>query len=179
MGAITAEDVARQRLEKDEYFRNSYQSPLGHGQEHNFKGLKYFDYSDTFKVAAVFGKKPVLKSIKMETSKGHEEEYLHYGQFDFEIDSKKLTLQAYKPVHLHGEETLFIPFRDGTSGKETYGAGRYLDLREINGNSYVIDFNLTYNPFCVYSEDYVCPLPPKDNWLKTEIRAGEKDYKKE
>ncbi len=176
---MTAEDVARQRAEKDEYFRDSHQSPLGHDQGHDFKGLIYFDYNDTFKVAAVFRKKPSLESIKMETSKGHEEEYFHYGQFDFEIDSKKLALQAYKPVNHHGEGTLFIPFRDETSGKESYGAGRYLDLREIDGNSYVIDFNLAYNPFCVYSEDYVCPLPPKDNWLKAEIRAGEKDYKKE
>ncbi len=177
MSVTTTEDITRQRIEKDEYFRTSHQSPLGHDKRHDFKGLKYFDYDDKFKVSAVLTKKPALESIKMETSKGHEEEYFHHGQFEFEIDSKKLTLEAYKPVHQHGEENLFVPFRDGTSGKEAYGAGRYLDLKEISGNSYIIDFNLAYNPFCVYSEDYVCPLPPRDNWLKSEIRAGEKDYK--
>ena len=70
---------------------------------------------------------------------------------------------------------MFIPFRDATSGKETYGAGRYIDMAE--SEQYVIDFNTAYNPFCVYNENYSCPIPPKENWLAVEIKAGEKNFK--
>jgi len=76
---------------------------------------------------------------------------------------------------------LFVPFRDATSGKETYGAGRYIDLepeeRLNNEGKWVLDLNKAYNPWCAYSDAYICPLVPTENWLKVPVRAGEKDYK--
>ena len=69
-----------------------------------------------------------------------------------------------------------LPLRDATSGKETYGAARYLDIEQRPTDEYVIDFNLAYNPYCAYSEDYVCPFPPRENWLSVPIRAGEKNF---
>jgi len=74
-----------------------------------------------------------------------------------------------------GEKDLFIIFKDATSGKETYGAGRYLDL-DRHGDEIVIDFNYAYNPYCAYNPDWSCPLPPAENWLKVPIRAGEKNF---
>ena len=71
---------------------------------------------------------------------------------------------------------LFVPFRDATSGKESYGAARYLDLEDEPSGEYVLDFNLAYNPYCAYSDDYVCPFPPKENWLTAPVRAGEKAF---
>ncbi len=71
---------------------------------------------------------------------------------------------------------VFIPFRDGTSGKESYPAARYLDIEETDDDNYVIDFNYAYNPYCAYSDDYICPLPPKENWLGVRIVAGEMNY---
>ena len=76
------------------------------------------------------------------------------------------------------QEDLFLPFRDATSGNETYGAGRYLEPEELSTGEIVVDFNLAYNPFCAYSENYSCPLPPFENHLKVPIRAGEKALKK-
>ena len=76
---------------------------------------------------------------------------------------------------MHGNR-VFVPFRDQTSAKETYGAGRYLDLNRREGNEYVVDFNRAYNPFCAYSPYYSCPLPPGENILQVEIRAGEKQF---
>jgi uncharacterized protein (DUF1684 family) len=77
-------------------------------------------------------------------------------------------------------ERLFILFKDATSGKETYGAGRYLDLEAERDHTpdgrWILDFNRAYNPWCVYSKDYTCPLVPRENWLEVAIPAGEKDY---
>jgi hypothetical protein len=72
--------------------------------------------------------------------------------------------------------SLFIPFRDATSGSETYAAGRYLELTENTTGIYDLDFNRAYNPYCAYREDYSCPLPPAENTLTVAIRAGEKTH---
>jgi uncharacterized protein (DUF1684 family) len=70
----------------------------------------------------------------------------------------------------------FVPFADATSGTETYGAGRYLELEYHGGSRFHVDFNQAYNPWCVYSPEYNCPIPPKENRLQVPIRAGEKDF---
>ena len=100
------------------------------------------------------------------------------GEFRFKVGDEECTLQAYKSDPR--EERLFIPFKDTTSGKETYGAGRYIDLElerdctpEGRG---ILDFNKAYNPWCAYSKNYVCPFVPPENWFKEAIRAGEKRY---
>ena len=81
---------------------------------------------------------------------------------------------------LHPEH-LFLPFTDYTNGEETYGGGRYIDLtiKDIHNGMVTIDFNKSYNPYCTYKEGYRCPVPPKANAIKTEIKAGEKAYKHE
>ena len=78
------------------------------------------------------------------------------------------------------EGCLFVPFGDGTSGNESYGAGRYLDLEPerhlTEEGRWVVDLNDAYNPWCAYSEHYVCPFVPPENWLRVPVRAGEKKY---
>ena len=72
---------------------------------------------------------------------------------------------------------LFVPFKDLTNGKETYGAGRYMDIVKPRGDEAILNFNLAYNPNCAYgSEDFSCPIPPKENFLQAEIKAGEKIF---
>lgn len=109
----------------------------------------------------------------MTTSIGTQDLFLRYGYFEFKLEEKTYTLQAYKSHHA---DSLFLPFRDGTSGKESYGASRYLDIKEHELDDYTIDFNLAYNPYCAYSDSFSCPLPPTENWLSVQIRAGEKNY---
>ncbi|MBA7567111.1 hypothetical protein ES708_08811 [subsurface metagenome] len=114
----------------------------------------------------------------MAYTKGNEQDFLRWGEFRFKIGGKEQTLQAYRSNPQ--EEMLFVPFRDATSGKETYGAGRYLDLeperdRTADGK-WILDFNKAYNPWCVYSEVYTCPFVPIGNWLEVSIQAGEKNY---
>lgn len=111
------------------------------------------------------------------TSKGTRQAYLRYGTFSFELKGKKLRLFVYKSAEDPYTRSLFVPFSDATSGHETYGAGRYLDLEEHGGDVYELDFNGSYNPFCAYNDGYICPVPPSENKLPVEILAGEKNYK--
>jgi hypothetical protein len=86
--------------------------------------------------------------------------------------NKLLLLEMEKPF----QNKLFIPFADETSANQTYGAGRYLEADKPNGNIVALDFNLAYNPYCAYSEEYSCPFPPPENLLSVAIEAGEKKY---
>ena len=93
------------------------------------------------------------------------------GTVNFSVDGADATLLAF-----HQGDALFIPFRDATSGKDTYGAGRYVEAEALGGGRYLLDFNHAYNPYCAYNDDWRCPLPPAENWLKVAIRAGEKSF---
>jgi len=109
------------------------------------------------------------------TTSGAERKMIVAGAFQFKLQEVSHRLIAYRYLDASIKE-LFIPFKDLTSGAETYGGGRYMDI-EVNPNSLEeirLDFNKAYNPYCVYNENFVCPIPPKENNLLIEIRAGEK-----
>jgi uncharacterized protein (DUF1684 family) len=159
------------RQEKDEFFATSHESPLGHGDQRKFAGLRYFDPNPelVFRLAV----EPVDGAeIRVETSDGQERTYTREGKVSFEIDGTKLSLTLYSTGH----PGFFLPFRDSTSATETYGAGRYLDIDPHDDGTVTLDFNLAYNPYCVYSDAYSCPLPPVENWLQVPVRAGELNY---
>ena len=81
------------------------------------------------------------------------------------------------PMIRQFQNKLTLIFTDETSGEESYGACRYLDLTREGETSITIDFNMAYNPYCAYSENFSCPLPPPGNHINVPIRAGERDYK--
>lgn len=165
------------RAEKDRYFRRASNSPIPREDRGAFDGLAYYPYDEdlVFQVALEEGDDP--EEVVMATSaEGRQAAYRRVGSFAFEVDGAPRRLYAYRQTHGHGPPSLFIPFRDATSGEETYGAGRYLDLEVESSGAYVLDFNEAYNPYCAYSEEYVCPLPPRENWLDVPIEAGEKAY---
>jgi len=167
----SGESLRRERASKDAWFRAHPQSPLPREERAKFAGLRYYDPDPAYKVRARWEPLPAPKPVHVQTSTGETREYVDAGLLRFRIDGNDLALHGYDTGH-----GLFVPFRDATSGKETYGAGRYLDLPAPRGGEVEIDFNLAYNPYCAYSEDYSCPFPPPDNWLKAPIRAGEKSY---
>lgn len=109
------------------------------------------------------------------TSKGARQLFNRVGSFELVIEGQQIRLSAYQSAE-RDEPSLFLPFRDSTSGKESYGASRYLDLEVEHNDEYAVDFNYAYNPYCAYSDDYVCPLPPQENWLGVAVRAGERKY---
>ena len=168
------------RQEKDAFFRDDPGSPIPAALRQAFRALDYFPVDPRYRLRVRLTRIPDAEPVVLATSKGVPRDMVRYGHFEFEIDGEKQRLYAYKaaprPGHHHEESSLFVPFRDGTSGKETYGAARYLDIEEQPSADHVLDFNLAYNPYCAYSEDYVCPFPPRENWLTVPIRAGEKNF---
>ena len=169
------ESIRSRRKEKDILFKTEHDSPIPDDQKNHFVGLKYFPPNEKYRFEVRFQAHDKPAIVTMLTSKGTPQRFYGFGFFALELGMKKVRLQAYKSAE-RADDSLFIPFRDKTSGKETYGAARYLDLHMEPDDEYVLDFNFAYNPYCAYSEEYVCPLPPRENWLDVEIRAGEMNY---
>lgn len=163
-------DYLEFRREKDEFFRTGHNTPLGPGDHSNFGGLSYYepDPDMAFTAALTPGDG---SETRVATSDGRGKVYITHGTVRFEVSGTPVELTVYDTPH-----GLFIPFRDATSGKTTYGSGRYLDLEPNGDGTLTIDFNLAYNPSCVYSDGWSCPIPPMNNWLEVAIEAGEKDY---
>ena len=170
-------DVESFRKEKNVYFGSDADSPIPEEDRNPFKGLKYFPPSLEYRVKARLSRFEKPEAITMATSKGAIRPYLKYGEFVFELHGRKLRLFAYKAADDRFDRSLFVPFTDETSGRESYGAGRYLELEEAKSDEHTLDFNMAYNPYCAYNENYVCPLPPRENRVHLAVRAGEKNYK--
>lgn len=163
-------DYGSVRREKDEFFR-THSSPLDPRDRAGFEGLDYFEVrlDLVFTLAVIPGDG---SEVKVQTSDGREKVYADAGRVEFDVDGHHVALTMYDPGHTG----LFIPFRDATSGVTTYGAGRYLDLEPNRDGPVTLDFNLAYNPSCVYSDGWSCPIPPVANWLSVPIEAGERMY---
>ncbi len=170
--ASSASGLQGFRAEKDDFFAHDHRAPLTHEQQHGFKGLDYFDENPLLVIRAKIDRAVQPGEVRMATTKGEEQVYRRFGVVHFTVDDVAAQVTLYASAASH---ELFLPFRDATSGKETYGAGRYLDLH-AQGDEVVIDFNYAYNPNCAYNPDWSCPLPPAENWLKVPIRAGEKVF---
>lgn len=171
------QEVLSLRADKDSFFRNHMDSPIPQSVRANFNGLNYFLPDEGYRVSSKLERFDSPKHIVMATSTGTRRTYLRYGAFTFEIKGRSLKLIVYKSAEDPYARSLFLPFSDETSGRETYAAGRYLDLEEQGGDDYELDFNTAYNPYCAYSEHYTCPIPPVENRLPVKILAGEKNYK--
>jgi hypothetical protein len=172
--AFYIDAIEANRAEKDHFFRSSPYSPLT--DRANFNGLDYYPPDPNLRLTLPLQRAENSEPLTFQTSTGDERVYYRLGTVEFEVDGQPAKLTIYKS---DDHDELFLPFRDATSGQETYGAGRYLEPKELADGQILVDFNLTYNPFCAYSDDYSCPLPPFENHLTTiAIRAGEKAYKK-
>jgi uncharacterized protein (DUF1684 family) len=161
------------RKHKDEFFKLDPHSPLAPEQRRAFTGLQYYPENPALRFAVEVERATDQQVIQMQTNTGEVRDYYKYGTFRFEVDGQPATLAVYTS----GEGDAFVPFRDATSGHETYGAGRYLELEPLGGDRFGVDFNLAYNPWCAYAPDYSCPIPPLENRLQVPIRAGERDFK--
>lgn len=170
-----ARALLRFREDKDAYFRTSGESPLPPTARAAFTGLRYFDPDPASRHERTLQRYQEPDTVVLGTSKETRQLFKRVGYFDLNIEDGLVRVHAYQSAE-RDYSSLFIPFRDATSGKESYGAARYLDLEVEHDDAYALDFNYAYNPYCAYSEDYVCPLPPAENWLKVPIRAGERKY---
>jgi uncharacterized protein len=177
-------DLKTFRDGRDHEMRSPEETPLPEAEQAKFSGLKYYATNSKYRVTARLKKAPSEQRINFQTSSGKVRVFLKYGTVSFQLLGKKYQLSVFQvePAAQKEEykDLLFIPFKDATSGKETYGAGRYIDIKiPASGRDYkvILDFNLAYNPNCAYGSDkYNCPIPPKENRLAVGIKAGEKSY---
>ena len=169
--------VEMERRQKDLFFASHPQSPLSLQDRRAFQGLAYWPPDPNYRFELRLHKYDDKAAIGVADTAGQKRRLWRWGGFRFQLAGQQCALHAYKSDP--GEERLFIPFRDETSGKETYGAGRYLDLEPerhlTEDGKWVVDFNEAYNPWCAYSEDYICPFVPPENGLQVPVHAGEKD----
>ena len=171
--------VLNWRKERDAFFKNHQRSPLLPNEKSHFKGLRYYPFDPKYFFSGkidrlVFNINNPKYYATFLTNKGTNKRYLSYGKFRFTLDGKQYTIEIYKSIL---SDYLFVPFKDKTNEKETYKGGRYLDAEIQADYKVVLDFNMAYNPSCAYNEKFVCVLPPRENMLNIEIRAGEKDFK--
>jgi uncharacterized protein (DUF1684 family) len=166
-------DLTQYRKHKDLFFAQDPHSPLSAEQKRTFTGLKYYAENADLRFDVTVERSSDQQVIQMQTSTGEMRDYLKYGTFRFDVDDQTAELTVYTS----GNGEAFVPFTDATSGTETYGAGRYLELESLGAERFRVDFNLAYNPWCVYSPHFSCPIAPQANRLQVPIRAGEKDFK--
>ncbi|MBN2612453.1 MAG: DUF1684 domain-containing protein [Bacteroidales bacterium] len=170
--------IQEERIRKDMFFIHDNNSPITFEQRLLFEGLSYYPPNPDLRFELELIRHKVQKVLKINDTKGNLREFIRWGEFRFMINGENCTLQAYK--NHSEEERLFVPFRDKTSGNETYGAGRYIDLdyeeHRTKEGKWILDFNKAYNPWCAYSEHYACPYIDPENWLGVPVRAGEKNY---
>jgi uncharacterized protein (DUF1684 family) len=176
---VPQDPILQERLTKDDAFKSGQDSPIPKSERAGFQGLSYYPINPELRYRIKLNRYASPEKIRLGTNTGEIRSGLRYGYFDFQVEGRTCRLNAYKLEDAPDlGASLFIPFRDATSGKETYGAGRYIDLRENTSGIYDLDFNRAYNPFCAYNSDFSCPLPPAENTLEVPIRAGEKIYAK-
>ena len=175
--AAYADEINKEREEKDRFMRTSKESPFATNTE-NYKGLSYYPPDPKYRIIADLIPVKKKEMVTLATNTGEEQRYVEYAFAEFDLDGyhhKLLILEVIDSGPFRGK--LFFAFGDETSTAETYGGGRYLDLEKLPGSSTIIlDFNKAYNPYCAYISTYSCPLPPSQNLLTIPIKAGEKTY---
>lgn len=172
--------ILQERQEKDAEFRTEY-SPLPPDQQEHFEGLRYYELSEQYNVQAQLEVFQKPDTVQIAATKSDDiRTMVRYGVFTFTVDDTACRLTAYRNTGAaaeHYPNLLFVPFRDKTTGDETYSAGRYLDVGILPETTvYQLNFNRAYNPYCAYNDAYSCPLVPEENTLPVAIRAGEKKY---
>jgi hypothetical protein len=172
--------IERQREEKNRFFILDPRSPIPWEKRRSLmsNGLSYYPPDPDLRFELMLYEHKEKGRVEVVTSKEGRQEFIRWGEFRFNVNEKYCVLQAYKSNA--EEKRLWVPFRDKTSGEETYGAGRYLDLEPEEDltpkGRWILDFNKAYNPWCAYSEAYTCPFIPPENCLQVPIEAGEKKY---
>lgn len=161
-------ELEKFRASKDDFFATDPHSPLTPDQKNSFKGLDYFPENPNLRLELDLGEFPNKEVIEMQTSTGDVQRHTRYGIIRFRVEGEEVQLTLYKDAHGY-----FLPFIDSMAGKETYGAGRYLEPQAIMGGKILVDFNYAYNPYCAYNDLYSCPLTPMENRIKVPIKAGE------
>ena len=178
--------IAEFRRRRNELLRNHSQSPIPTEERAKFAGIRYFPPDPVYRITTRLEPSESDEEIVIETGGPDGDiRYRRGGVLHFNLGDQECRLTVFSLIGYGGG--LFLPFRDATSGHQTYGGGRYLfdtiknhlpmPVPEAGESMVEIDFNYAYNPSCAYDHRWACPLAPYENWLPVPIRAGEKNYK--
>lgn len=174
--AAVIKNIIQFQNELNKEYKSPGTSPLPKEKREAFTQINFFTINPQYNVNAMFTRTPDEKVFNMPTSGNEKKVYVKYAEVTFSLLGQGYKLNVYQSIELMQNRKyrkyLFIPFRDATSGKETYGGGRYIDLTIPSTDSVIIDFNKAYQPYCAYTEGYNCPIPPKENYLPVKIEAG-------
>ncbi len=182
VGSDKIADIIRFQNELNAEFKDPETSPLPDRFRMDFESLDFFSIDTNYIITAAFTRTPDALPFSMPTNTERKSTEVLYGVAKFSMDGKEHELEIYQTPELITQEKyrdyLFLPFTDATNGTETYGGGRYLDLKIPNRNTIVLNFNKAYNPYCAYNKKYSCPLVPSVNHLDTKVYAGVKAFDK-
>ena len=169
------------QTQQNSFFKDASKSPLKPMDLKAFEGLDFFTIDSTFVVEAQLKRTPNTPFFDMKTTTKRVTKERVFGVLSFTVNNKSYNLNVYQsapnPDSDAESDYLFLPFLDATNGTETYGGGRYIDLKIPEGNQMTVDFNKSYNPYCAYNEKYSCPIVPRENYLSLKIKAGVKRFK--
>ena len=172
-------ELRHERAARDASFRTDPDSPLPRAARAAFRGLDYFDADPGWRYAGAVTPYATPERFNIVTTAGETRPAERWGYVTFEHGGRILTLQVYRlldQADRTGGAGLFLPFKDATTGKTTYAAGRYVDLEGTEGGPFTLDFNRAYNPSCAYGEPerFRCPVTPAENALPVAVAAGER-----
>lgn len=173
---VYLEKIETERERQFKYIRFNAESPLTEEQKRGLQSLKFFAVDPSYRVKARLFPIEIKKVRVVPLTDGSTERYLEHSWAEFELGGRTNKVLLLQSLNESDMRNFFLAFADQTSGKDTYGGGRYLNVRQDGKNSITIDFNLAFNPYCAYNPDYACPLPPRENSLEIAIPVGEKNY---
>lgn len=171
------DEINHHRAEYKADFLKDERAPL---EEADMEHMHFYDADENYNCHCDFQLTPETKPFELSTYSGKTKPFRQYGIATCMINSKKTKVHLYTNLRVQAmpgyKDHLFLPFKDHTSGEDTYGGGRYIDLKtgDIQNGKVMIDFNKCYNPWCAYSDGYNCPIPPIENHFDLPIMAGEK-----
>lgn len=166
-------ELAYERSMKDEFMARHPESPFVAGGVGGFRALRYFPIDPKYRVLSRLERRPVPEEAYLRTNRDGQATMRLLGDLVFRLGGRELRLRIYHAGEGVGTSA-FVPFRDTTSGSESYGPGRYLTLELNESDEYELDFNRCFNPYCAYTDAYECGFPPAENDLPVAVRAGEK-----
>ena len=167
------EEIERVRERYDTLFVKSPNSPLIPEQKADFKGLSYYPIDERYRLIVELIEYQNQYEVTILSTKGNQRKYVRFGYIEFELDDQTNILTIYKPLQ---GDYLFLPFKDKTTGTETYQGGRYVEIEKAPKGKYEVDFNKAYNPLCAYNDLSDCAGVPNENILQISMLAGAKKY---
>jgi len=170
--------IEAERERQFKFLKYNLESPLKEEQKQALDSLDFYPIDQAFKVRARMVPAENKRILEIPMTDGSIERYIRHSFAEFEWQGQPVKLLLLQAEDETDRRNFFLAFADDTSGEETYGGGRYLNLRQDGQSSITIDFNLAFNPYCAYNPDFACPIPPRENILEIPIRAGEKNYDK-